>query len=334
MTEWNKELEKKILRKSRFTLTFRMLRLLLLSVLIYGAYMVILSVSTDKLHIADENNFYTKLALDWKVPNLRGTQNFEEKEITIFGTKRLSYPLVKKVGKADLVMGDAFITKKLSNTNSSIEYQHPGKEQLNDFSFSYPEDPLSGKKLLANPEPEVWETLGMLHEGTVAELAFSTSRFMDTKELIQLVEPYDVDILWLPLHTGEFETFTPGSWGGDGSNITVNTLIGLTGGRTVSEDFQSTSLITSLDAKTVEESENLMIQNIKKLLAEKPVSYYETFLGLNHLNERYKFLEENGFITYGAVVTGPVKELLKLRDVEGVQGEQLGEVELWNWENQ
>lgn len=73
---------------------------------------------------------------------------------------------------------------------------------------------------------------------------------------------------------------------------------------------------------------------MKKLLAEKPVSYYETFLGLNHLNERYKFLEENGFITYGAVVTGPVKELLKLRDVEGVQGEQLGEVELWNWENQ
>src|SRR5690606_22187312 len=102
----------------------------------------------------------------------------------------------------------------------------------------------------------------MLHEGTIAELTFSTTRCIDTKELIQLVEPYDVDILWLPLHTGEFETFTPGSGGGDGSNITVNTLIGLTGGRTVSEDFQSTSLITSLDAKTVEESENLMIQNI------------------------------------------------------------------------
>ena len=42
---------------------------------------------------------------------------------------------------------------------------------------------------------------------------------------------------------------------------------------------------------------------------------------------------ENGFTVYEAVVTGPVKELLKLADEEKIQGEQLGEVELWNWEN-
>lgn len=62
-------------------------------------------------------------------------------------------------------------------------------------------------------------------------------------------------------------------------------------------------------------------------------SYYETFLGLDHLQERYDYLQEYGFQVYGAVVTGPVKELLKLKDVEEIQGVQLGKLEYWNWDN-
>lgn len=332
MTEWNKELEKKILKKSRFTLTIRILRLFLIVGLLYGIYMLILSFASDKMNIAEENDFYTKLALDWQVPNLRGPFEFQEEKITPFGTKKLSYPLIKQVGKAKIVVGEAEVTKRFTNHNSAIQYNLPGKERVNDFSFFYPEDPDSGKELPASAQTGVWETFEMLHEGTVAELAFSTNQFMSPEELIESLSDYDVDVLWMPLRSGEFEDFVTFEGRSEGS-ITVYNTIGLTGARTSGENFLPSSLTNSLDQTSVEESMEVMLQNMEKLLAEKPSSYYEGVLRLGYLEERYNYLKENGFIVYGAVVTGPVKELLKLQEEEMIQGEQLGEVELWNWGN-
>ena len=331
MTDWNNEMEKKILKKSRFTLTVRIVRIFLLGILVYGVYAIILNVTADRFQIAEENDFYTKLALDWKVPNVRGTFNFEEEGISLLGTTKISYPLVKKVGKADIVIGEADVTKRLSNTNSFIEYHTPGKEQLNDFSFYYPEDPRDGKKLLANPEPDVWQTLEMLHEGTVGELALSTARFMEPEELIEKLEPYDVDILWMQLHTGEYTDFQPGGSGGGSEDLAVYDGIGLAGTRTTSNDYMSSLLTYELDPSSIAESKGAMLDNMDKLLSEKSSDYIEFFLGLSNLNARYDYIKENGFTVYGAVVTGPVKELLKLQDDEVVRGEQLGDVELWNW---
>lgn len=44
MTEWNKDLEKKILRKSRFTLTLRILRFLLAILFLYMEYICLLLI--------------------------------------------------------------------------------------------------------------------------------------------------------------------------------------------------------------------------------------------------------------------------------------------------
>lgn len=47
--------------------------------------------------------------------------------------------------------------------------------------------------------------------------------------------------------------------------------------------------------------------------------------------ERIEFVKENGVKVYGAVITGPTKELLKLKDLPEITFASLGEVELWNW---
>lgn len=334
MTEWNEALEKKILKKSRFVLTIRILRILMIGVLLYGAYMIALAFITDGLQVAEENDYYTKLALDWTVPNVRGGFGFEEEEVSPLGTSAFSYPLVRTVGKEEMVVGEAQVTKRLSNSLSSIEYQTPSRDELDRFFFFYPEDPRNGNSLKAYGQPDVWNTLDKLHEGTVAEVAFSTDHFMTPEELIAQLEPYDIDVLWMPLHTGEFEAFTPGGWGGGGDDLSVNTLFGLTGGQSASDDFRSFSSIYRLDSETIQESKQMMMANIETLLEEKSVSYYERFLGLGYLNERYEYMKENGFMVYGAVVTGPVNELLKLEDEAMVAGEQLGQVELWNWEDE
>ena len=67
-------------------------------------------------------------------------------------------------------------------------------------------------------------------------------------------------------------------------------------------------------------------------MLNKRTSNHERFLGFSYLEERYQYLQENGFQVYGAVVTGPTKEVLKLCSETGIHEEELGDVELWNWE--
>lgn len=123
--------------------------------------------------------------------------------------------------------------------------------------------------------------------------------------------------------------FKPGTTSGE-DFLMVNNIIGLTGGMEHEDDFLGLSKYGLSDEEQITISEQLMLKNMEELL-DKSESYYELFLGLRHLEERYQYLKDEGFIVYGAVVTGPVKELLKLQDLSFIQGEQLGEVELWNW---
>lgn len=84
------------------------------------------------------------------------------------------------------------------------------------YPFYLPEHPKTGEKLETGGNPNVWTKLDKVHEGTVTELSFSTSKFMTAEELLQLLKPYDVDVLWAPLYTGEFKAFQPMGYGGGG----------------------------------------------------------------------------------------------------------------------
>jgi len=236
------------------------------------------------------------------------------------------------VGHDDKVIGQATVTKQLDKL-STITFSHPGRKQLNEFSFSLPVDPRTERKLEGNAWPNVWETLEKLPEGTVGELAFSTTSFMESKQLIESLRKYDINILWMPLYTGEFIDFDPSGWGSSYNSIIIYDLIGLTGGNEHDKKYHESLRINRLDEDSLTESEQSMVKNMEELL-NKSQSYYEQFLGLGHLEQKYQYLKKKGFTVYGAVVTGPVKELLKLQNVSFIQGEQLGEVELWNWKSE
>ncbi|MGG0716138.1 anti-sigma factor [Robertmurraya massiliosenegalensis] len=330
MSEWNKDKEKKILLKYRFTLTLKILRVLLAFFFLYVVYMMIVSISYDSLHLDRKNAYYSKVALEWTNPNINGEfAGFMNSEITPFLTQKISYPVFKTVGKKEKQVGEMNIRKSLLFSSQQLENVTIPED--NRFSFSLPEHPVTGEKLQANEDPTVWNTLDKLHEGTVGELAFSTTEFMTAEELIDLLEPFDLNILWAPLYTGEFTVFQPSGWGGGGNEISIIRPFGLTGGRETSDDYMSEGKMTVLSEDMLEESKKMMLTNMKNLLDEESKRYYESFLGLDYLEERYDYMQENGFIVYGAVVTGPVKELLKLKDVPEIRGERLGELDYWNW---
>ena len=196
------------------------------------------------------------------------TLNFEKEELTFFGTQKLSYNLLKRVGNDEKFIGQATVMNRLASP-STFSLSHPGQKQLNEFSFSLPIDPNTGRRLGGNAWSNVWETLSMLPEGTVGELAFSTTSFMESKQLIDFLGKYDLHILWMPLYTGEFVDYEPyvSTRGGDNSLMVPH--FGLSGGNDRSENFNESTRILWLNEKSLSESEELMLKNMEYLLTNK-----------------------------------------------------------------
>jgi hypothetical protein len=324
--EWTKDKEKKILFKYRFTLTLKIIRIIAAVLFLFWLYMLVISISYDALGLDKKHIFYSRLAMDWTQPNLQ--EDFggnESSEITPFFKQKISYPVYKMIGKEMELVGTKKMVKGIFSSNDT-EYLEPKTE--GEYNFYLPEHPKTGTRLEANEDPSVWTKLEKVHEGTVAELSFSTKEYMTPEEMLEFLKPYDLDVLWMPLYTGELKEYEAGSWGS--SNSLSVAPFGFTGGREANEDYNSLSKY-SLEAKFSKLNKKLMLQQMETLLDNESTSYREYFLGLTHLEERYNYLRNEGFQVYGAVVTGPVKELLKLKENEQIQGAKLGDMAYWNW---
>ena len=324
--EWTKDKEKKILLKYRFTLTMKVIRIIAATLFLFWLYMLVVTISYDSLGLAKKHLFYSRLAMDWTQPNLQEDfGSFDSSEITPFFTQKMSYPVYKMIGKEPELVGTKKLVKGIFPKNET-EYLKPRTER--EHNFYLPEHPKTGNKLEANEKPGVWTKLEKVHEGTVAELSFSTKEYMTPEEMLEFLEPYDLDVLWMPLYTGELIEFDTG-WSGGGNSMSIASF-GFTGGRETGDDYNSQSKY-NLDEKFTEKNKQLMLQQMKNLLENESTGYRENFLKLSHLEERYDYLMKEGFQVYGAVVTGPVKELLKLKDNGQIQGASLGDMTYWNW---
>ncbi|APH06431.1 anti-sigma factor [Bacillus weihaiensis] len=333
--EWNENKEKKIFRKYRFTLTVRIIRIIITCLILFWIYMMVVYISFHSLKSDMKHSYFSSLANDWTIPNLYeelgGNPN---SRITPFLTQIVNEPVYKKVGKDYQAVGTITIEKTLFTHLSSREIHYFDQQAEEGYVFFLPEDPRNGESLSTDQDDHVWYTLDKIHEGTVGELSFSTEKFMTPEELLELLKPYDLELIWAPLYTGEFKEYKPTSYSESENSLQIDNWIGLAGGRKSQEDYTYSAKINILNEETLKESQNMMLTNMNQLLEEESTSYYETFLGLSHLDNRYEYIKQNGFIVYGGVVTGPVKELLKLKEVEEIRGAKLGELSYWNWDEQ
>lgn len=339
--KWNKDVENRILRKSRFALTFRIVRVLIVAVIVFLIYSGLLDLYGNSSRTFEKAHFYNELAIEWTTPNIRSRMPSPTWEVNLFGVGEITYPLFRRVGNETIAVGEAKITKAPFSFLSKKEVEMYGEESnhSNDFTFYYGVDPQTGEQLETDDIPETWQTLEMLPEGTVGELAFSLEEMMTPEQLAEMLGDYDIGFTWMALYTGEYQEGssiqeTSMEWAGGRKIMASPTSFGLTPEYDKAEDFMSSGFSWFFGARwgpSVIDTQNTMLKNMEKILAES-VSYQKDFLGLPHLQERYDYIQENGFVTFGAVVTGPVKELLKLQDVEGIHSPMLGEVELWNWD--
>lgn len=336
--EWNENKAKEILKKhkSRFSLrlTLRILRVVVALIFLYTIYMVIINISYDKSNIGKRTEFYQQLAIDWTYPELTTDfGSFNKNEVTPFFTQKIDMSLVRTVGKKDYTVSELHLHKPIFNMFTRTEIDGTDVSHLNlrdHFSFYLPYNPKTNDKLSGNDSSEVWETLEIIHKGHVADMAVSLDDFYSPQEVSELLSPYDLWITWIPIYMGELTEYEEAGWGGGEDSIALQRPWGMTGGRVIAEDYMSGSMTRSLTAQSISESEEIMINHMETMLAEKK-GLAETLLRTSYLQERYNYLKKNGFQAYGAIVTGPVKELLKLKEMEQVHSAQIGEIKYWNW---
>lgn len=333
MSNWTEEKEKKILTKYRFTLTFRILRITIAVLIAYflvvsGMKWIIIQ-TTNPLkyaHDADTMLLITE-------PNIHIEYRFwVYPEIDSFFTQTIKYPIYKKVGNGEIEIGEVELKKKLFQRKPTMTVNK--KPQYSDtFEFYLPEDPTGGTPLDAPETPGQWEKLEKVHEGTVAEMAFSMDRYYSMEELLTLLEGYDIHVLWMPLNVGEENFARMYSGGGEeGSSHYIPTR-GLGIGRvsTVDEEYRHsmTYVRPGLDGDGVVNMKEVYLYNLQMLVKENGIQNH--LLNQGYLEKYYKWIQENDFQVYGAVVTGPVKELLQLKEIEGLRAAQVGDVTFWNW---
>lgn len=332
--EWNEDKAQKVIKKhkSRFSLrlTFKITRVLAAIFLLYVIYMMGVAILYDNSKAGLRTEFYQKLAIDWTYPELSTDISVSsENNISPLLTQKITLPLTKRIGKKDHIVSELNLSKPIFHQFTKVDFKssYLFESNVEIFDFYLPNE---NEKTSQVKELEAWETLEIVHEGNVGNLAFSTEKYYTPIEIFDLLSEYDVDILWMPLYMGEMSEYTEGGWGGDEYSISLSKPWGLSGARSVDDQFRETYSVSSLNNVTIKESEQTMLQNMEIMLAEK-TGVAETLLETEHLQERYDYINEHGFKAYGAVVTGPVKELLKIQEITGIHSVSLGEIKQWNW---
>lgn len=186
-----------------------------------------------------------------------------------------------------------------------------------------------------------WSRLEKLPEGTVAEAYVSFNRFFSTDELLKQFENRNMEAVWFAVDTGPDMRFGsedeviihpvgfPASpvWHHDDLTVTSykEEKRGWFG-KVVSSGGHYPSVETYGDGELRNEQfkKSLRLLQEYKLIADRVAPFIDVDASL-------EYIDQNGIHLYGAVVTGPVKELLTLQEVSWVRDLRVGEVRLWNW---
>ncbi|WP_456274844.1 anti-sigma factor [Bacillus sp. AK031] len=240
--------------------------------------------------------------------------------------------LNKMVGQDQLEVGEMKVDF-LFSLMAVPEEQTYGRVSQDRPAFTFPG---AGNRNMSD-----WDHLNELPEGTVASAYVSFSDLLETREVFDLFEGKNMDLLWLAVDTGvETKGFAEGIifepvgfpgypiWHDDDFVVTERHEEegGWFGGKVISEGAESPEYETG-------DQNMLHKQFIKTLefLEKHERKANRLVFGRLQLADQIDYLNDNGIHHYGAVITGPTKEILKLEEEELVAELEVDEVAFWNW---
>lgn len=183
-----------------------------------------------------------------------------------------------------------------------------------------------------------WNQLEKLPKGTVVSAYISFDDLMETKDVFDVMEDRDLELIWLATDTG---LENQDKWAG-----AIHEPIGFPNfpiwhdddmilqsreedkkGRVISEGYSSPEYREG-DTDILHEQ---FLKTLHFLKDHERKANQLYFFGHLELDERIRYFENHGFKHYGIVVTGPTKEVLKLKEESWVNVLQVDEVGFWNW---
>ncbi|MDT2047101.1 MULTISPECIES: anti sigma factor C-terminal domain-containing protein [Bacillaceae] len=262
-----------------------------------------------------------KAAIESALPNVY-VQNSKTEAKPFFRLQN-EYTLYKEVGHEQKSVGQYtfhHLFERVTNVDKNFLNDHYNMK----LSFAYPERVKQEKdpSFYQDWSNETWGALDQLPEGTVSEVALSFDQAYTMEEIEEKLSSTlssDISPVWYALDTG-YET--------KGSD-TSNPLVDLTS----SFGFPSMLELPYYEEKETFTDEERVVQMLKVLADNERTVQQIRWMNPDDLQlmNRYKFVKKNGVRIYGIVLTGPTKELLKLKNEPSITYSSLGEVELWNW---
>ncbi|WP_226036826.1 anti-sigma factor [Aquibacillus saliphilus] len=237
----------------------------------------------------------------------------------------------KQIGNETIKVGELEVNF-LFSLMSSAERSYIGKESQSQPAFSHPR---SDERVHSD-----WDQLEQLPEGTVVSAYVSFGELMESKAVEKLFSDKQMNLLWLAVDTGIKSEMNHGTifdtigfpshpiWHEDDMiTQSYEEESGLFGSSTVSESSSSLAYHEG-------DQDMLHDQFMKTLyfLQDHEKKSNRLLFGRLDLKKRINYLENHGILHYGAVITGPTKEIVKLQDEPLVEGLEVDEVEFWNWE--
>jgi len=329
----NDKKQKKILRrgkwKARFQTALLALSLFIIFTIFSGIFTTIYYTwgKPDRIEVLRSIIDHT-LTVTNPYGYLGGTSTNTKAYFGLEATRDLS----KMVGHDRVEVGELKIDF-LFSLMAIPEEQKYGRVSQDRPAFTYPG---TGSRGMSD-----WDQLEELPDGTVVSAYVSFTELLETTVVIESFEGKNMDLLWLAVDTGTESKFpTEGIifepigfpsfpiWHDDDFIVTdrKEEKGSWFGGKVISEGATSPEY---------EEGDQAVLQ--KQFL--KTLAFLEkhentanklVFGGLD-LEERIDYLNDNGFHHYGAVITGPTKEILQLREEEWVAELEVDEVAFWNW---
>lgn len=232
-------------------------------------------------------------------------------------------------------------TIKVGEMNVNFLFSAMGYPERNNFGTqtqtrAYFSDPRSSEPVWSD-----WDKLEKLPEGTVVSAYISFDDLLETNTVVEMFSERDMDLLWLAVDKGEPNEEDYGAvfypigfpsmpiWHENDMIIeSQETENGLFGPRVISESARSP------DYEDDEEQFIIHQQFIKTLHFLKEHEKKVNNISYSRLNidEVLNYIDQNGIQHYGAVITGPTKEILTLQNEPLISQVQVDEVEFWNWD--
>jgi len=323
--QWDEKKARRMVWRARFTLWRNIVHILLIIWFLYALYMMAIQIGYKQLGKEETLVRYVTTLIETHYSGLKvGKWQRPTVELSPWLTQEVSMSLYKQIGKWELVVGAVTVKKPFWGEMSyQINYQQKELDDRNGtFKFALPRSLTGDSPIKERKEQErIWDQLKHISDGYVAEMALSSIHPQSPEQMRKLLSKYDVSILQMPVYAGELKTFEPYHSRGDETYVPFLVLR-----PEVLHDEESRLSQTTADlTESVESAEKQFIPDLEYVLANGK-SGFESYD-----EPRLAYLKKHGIRVYGALVTGPVRELEKLGQDPEFHEFRLGRIEVWNW---